>query len=59
MWYTMNSNFIPTINREQLLHFLGDFQKFKNNPALRAARVGQNLPSVGASYDATGVKTIV
>ncbi len=55
MWYTMNSNFIPTINREQLLHFLGDFQKFKNNPALRAARVGQNLPSVGASYDATGV----
>ena len=42
MWFTLSSGNIDFIPREKLLYFLGSFDDIKN-PALRAARTGQNL----------------
>ena len=36
---------------------MGDFSKFEKNPALPAARIGQNLSSVATSVDVSGVQT--
>ena len=33
---------MSVVSREKLLQFLGDFEQIKN-PALKAARIGQNL----------------
>jgi hypothetical protein len=49
MWYTLESKYIKVINREDILEFLGDFDEKKHphlkNPALKAARIGQNFGS--------------
>ena len=47
MWFTLHK-FKDIIPREQLVEFLGDFSKLRKNPALRGARIGQNL-STGLS----------
>ena len=43
LWYTLEEHSSKFIPRIELLRFLGDFSKLTSNPALRAARIGQNL----------------
>jgi hypothetical protein len=49
---------LKTVSREEILLFLGDFDEKKHkhliNPALKAARIGQNFGS-SWSFDATGI----
>lgn len=54
LWYTLNSekqpmNKIKIVPRKDLIDFLGSFDHIKN-PALKAARIGQNL-STGKSVN--------
>lgn len=47
IWYTLSKAPSPFVAKKDLIDFLGDFNKIKN-PALRMARIGQNM-STGES----------
>lgn len=59
LWYTLESKYIKSISREKILSFLGDFDEKNNqklrNPALKAARIGQNFGS-SWSFDASDIE---
>lgn len=56
MWFTLKDADCDFLNRQQLINFLGDFSQIKN-PALKAARMGQNL-STGYSINVRDVNII-
>lgn len=58
LWYTLESKYIKTVSRQHILNFLGDFDEEKylhlKNPALKAARIGQNF-GASWSFDASNI----